>query len=223
MQKKEKPTFGQQIREFFPGIFEDEVWQAVGRGISRFCRYIYREPSLMRAAFLLISALILLRIYTGSDISIYELSATPDETPTVMAHTTLYDPDDPYGVWKDQEIVLPENGYHYSRVHQLLGQLKFRRCASEPFARLKAPEPVSMKDLQEGDIVLYLELRDDEGVPFFALQYQPDDSWPTKCGYWKNGLGISEGELLQVRLTEGDLSELAAYLYELGDEINNKM
>ena len=223
MQKKEKPTFGQQIREFFPGIFEDEVWQAVGHGISRFFRYIYREPSRMRAAFLLISALIFLRIYTGSDISIYELSSTTNASPTVMAHTTLYDPDDPYGVWKDQEIVLPEYGYHYARVHQLLGQLKFRRCVTEPFARLKAPEPTPMKDLQEGDIVLYLELRDSDGTPFFALQYQPDDSWPTKCCYWKSGLGIGEGELLPVKLVDGDLSELAAYLYELGDEINNSL
>lgn len=222
MQKTDKLSFGQRVREFFPGIFEDEIWQAVGRAIARFCRYIYREPARMRAAFLLIAALIFLRLYTGSDLSIYELSSTTDETPTVMAHATLYDPDDPYGVWKEQEIVLPENGYHYSRVHQLLGQLRFRRCATEPFARLKAPAPMTMKDLQQGDIVLYLELRDSDGMPFFALQYRPDEGQTGRCYYWKNGLGMGEGELLPVKMVSGDLSELAAYLYDLGGEINNK-
>lgn len=216
MQEKEKASLWQQVKDFFPGIFEDEVWQAIGRGIARFCRYIYREPARLRAAFLLIAALIFLRIYTGRAVNVYELSSTPDcPRPTIAAHISQYDPTDPYAVWTERDLTLTRGSYGYGTVHRMLGELEFRRLATEPFARLKAADALRVKNLSNGDTVLYLQLLDDEGDPFLALQYLPDDRRQPVCYYSKDGIAISSGEFLKVKITAGSFAELAEYLYDL--------
>lgn len=212
------------LRDFLPGLFDNESFRSIGRGIVRGWQglrrgiaYLGEHRAAARWGLLAVTAVWMWIIYCVPTVHIHELAARhPSEISALRITLTEYRSDvQTAGLpWEDRQVLLTPETREYPLVMGALENLHFRRYIGEPLARLLPDRDGTHADgLTEGDMVLRLEYLDDRGHAYFTLL-----SYPRNCYYSKDGWGSSE-KYLPVVLRGGSdsLRSLSNMLYHLSE------
>lgn len=210
------------LQEFLPGLFDNESFRIIGRGIVRGWQglrrgiaYLSEHRWAARWGLLAVTALSMWIVYCAPTVCIHELAARhPSEISTVRITMTKYhNQDQAFGLpWEDRQVLLTPETREYPLVMGALENLRFRRYIGEPLARLLPDRDGTYADgLTVGDIAMRLEYLDDRGHAYFTLLSYPRNSY-----YSKDGWGSTE-KYLPVVLKGGSdsLRSLGNMLYYL--------
>lgn len=211
--------------DFFPGLFRNEAFIAVGHGVSRGVRatfsalrsaldYLGQHRWTARWGFLALTAALMWGLYCGPDLTIHQLAARhPDEISAVRGTVTVFSENahNLNGPWEERCVVLTPEDPAYPAVMNTAGKLTFRRFIGEPLARLSPDrDGVSAAELSNGEKILRLEFLNDGGHAYFTLL-----CYPGECYYAKDGLGSTD-KFLPVALQDpGDAATLSMVLFLL--------
>lgn len=211
------------FREFFPGLFDNEAFIAVGHGIARAWNalrrgivYLQENKWTARGGFLILTALLMWAVYCAPTLYIHELAAQhPSEISAVRACVTKYseNSENLNGFWDERSVLLTPEDTDYAAVMRLAERLEFRRYIGEPLARLLPDKDgVNASDLEAGDLVLRLEFLNEKEHAYFTLL-----SYPDACYYAKDGWG-SANKYLPVVLRGGSAAAktLSIFLFQTG-------
>ena len=210
------------VCDFFPGLFRNEAFIAVGHGVRdgffalrRACGYLYQHKWTARWGFLALTAALMWGLYCGPDLTIHQLAARhPDEISAVRGTVTVFSENSRNlnGPWEERCVMLTPENAAYPTVMDTAGKLVFRRFIGEPLARLSPDrDGVGAAELSDGEKILRLEFLNDGGHAYFTLL-----CYPGECYYAKDGLGSTD-KFLPVALQDPETAAtLGMVLFLLG-------
>ena len=210
------------VCDFFPGLFRNEAFIAVGHGIrdafsalQRACDFLYRHKWTARWGFLASTAALMWGLYCGPNLTVHQLAARhPGEIAAVRGTVTVFSENakNLNGPWEERSVVLSAKNAAYPVVMDAAESLVFRRFIGEPLARLTPDrDGTGAAELADGDRVIRLEFLNEDDHAYFTLLCYPD-----ACYYAKDGLGSAE-KFLPVALQNSDsVATLSMLLFLLG-------
>lgn len=216
------------VCDFFPGLFRNEAFMAVGHGIAVGCRFLWRNLCrglaylgdhkwTARWGLLALTGFLMWGIYCAPTLSIHELAARhPSEIASLRATVTVYGQNsyNLNGSWQEHSTILTPEDSRFAPALTFAEALQFRRFIGEPLARLLPDKDgVTAGTLKERDMVLRLQFLDEKGSAYFTLLCYPD-----ACYYCKKGWGAQD-KFLPVVLLGGNptAQTLDQYLFRAGE------
>lgn len=209
------------VCDFFPGLFRNEAFFAVGHGIQtaffalrNACDFFYRHKRTARWGFLALTAALMWGLYCGPELTVHQLAARhPGEIAAVRGTATVFSDvaHNLNGPWDERSVVLSAEDAAYPVVMDAAEELVFRRFIGEPLARLTPDrDGVGAAELTDGQHTVRLEFLDRDGHAYFTLLCYPD-----ACYYAKDGLGSTEKFLPVALQNEDGVATLSMVLFLL--------